>query len=186
MSIILRDGTVSTQTATVDASGNLHTTNPSASANAATASTSSTEIGAIAATANPTAVTNGQQIGAMSDKVGKLVVVTAAPRQLVGVQTTSIATTISETTIVTAGASGVFNDITGFQITNATGTAVTVTIKDATSGTTRKVYDLAANGGIVVNFDPPLPQSSAAANWTATLSVNTVTVNVNVDYVKNI
>jgi hypothetical protein len=86
---------------------------------------------------------------------------------------------------VTAGATGVFNDITGIQITSATGTPVTVTIKDSTSGTTRKVYDLAANGGIVVPFSTPLPQSGAAANWTATLSVNTVTVNINVDYVKN-
>jgi hypothetical protein len=86
---------------------------------------------------------------------------------------------------VTAGATGVFNDITGIQITNATATAVTVTIKDATSGTTRKVYDLAANGGIVVPFSTPLPQAAAANNWTATLSVNTVTVNINIDYVKN-
>lgn len=200
MSIILRDGTISTQVATVDSNGNLHvslsgtggianplpTTDAADGTTGATAPTKAIEVGGIAATANPTAVTNGQLVGAMADKVGKLVIVTAAPRQLVAPQVTTITNSTSETTIVTAGASGVFNDITGFQITNATGTAVSVTIKDATSGTTRKIFDLAASGGIVVHFNPPLPQSSAAANWTATLSVTGVTVDINVDYVKNI
>jgi len=138
-----------------------------------------------AATTYPTAVTDGQMVGAMGDKAGRQAVVLNAPRDLIGVQTTQIASSTSETTIVTAGATGIFNDITGIQITNATATAVTVTIKDSTAGTTRKVYDLAANGGIVVPFSTPLPQAAAANNWTATLSVNTVTVNINVDYVKN-
>lgn len=105
------------------------------------------------------------------------------PRASIGAQTTAIASSTSETTIVTAGASGIFNDITCLQITNATAaTPVTVTIKDATSGTTRKVYDLAGGGGIVVPFPVPLSQSASANNWTATLSVNTVTVHVNVDF----
>jgi hypothetical protein len=155
------------------------------SATAATVPANAVLKGLRAATTYPTAVTDGQMVAAMGDKAGRQAVVLNAPRDLLGVQTTQIASSTSETTIVTAGATGVFNDITGIQITNATATAVTVTIKDATSGTTRKVYDLAANGGIVVAFSTPLPQAAAANNWTATLSVNTVTVNINIDYVKN-
>ncbi len=154
-------------------------------ATAATVPANAVLKGLRAATTYPTAVTDGQMVAAMGDKAGRQAVVINAPRDLLGVQTTQIASSTSETTIVTAGASGVFNDITGIQITNATATAVTVTIKDSTSGTTRKIYDLAANGGIVVPFSTPLPQATAANNWTATLSVNTVTVNINIDYVKN-
>jgi hypothetical protein len=105
-------------------------------------------------------------------------------RDLVGVQQTTITNSTGETTIVTAIGS-VFADITGLQITNATATACSVTIKDSTAGTTRKIYDLQANGGIVVHFSPPLPQNAVNNNWTATLSVNTVTVHINADYVKN-
>jgi hypothetical protein len=105
-------------------------------------------------------------------------------RDLVGTKWTQIASSSAETTIV-ASVSSVFLDITGIQITNQTATAVTVTIKDSTGGTTRKTYDLAANGGIVVHFSPPLPQSAVTNNWTATLSSAAVTVDINVDYIQN-
>jgi hypothetical protein len=100
-----------------------------------------------------------------------------------GDQTTQIVSSSTETTIVTANAAA-HNDITGLQITNQSATIpVTVTIKDGTAGTTRKVFDLAAGGGIVVSFPNKLMRQSAInANWTATLSVATVTVDVNVDY----
>lgn len=138
----------------------------------------------IAAVALPTAASATDTVVPMLDKYGRSVVLPQVMRDLVGVQTTQIASSTSETTIV-AQISGVFADITGLQITNQTATAVTVTIKDSTAGTTRKVYDLAASGGIVVHFSPPLPQATANNNWTATLSVNTATVDVNVDFVKN-
>lgn len=132
---------------------------------------------------------NKQALALQQDSSGNLLVnvVKNAPVAgvTVGTQYTQIASSTSETTIVTAGATGVYNDITGMQITNQSSTAVTVTIKDSTGGTTRKVFDLAANGGIVVNWQGiPLPQSAAHNNWTATLSVNTVTVDINVDFIE--
>ena len=142
------------------------------------------QIAGIAATALPSANTATDLTVPMTDKFGRAVVLTNAMRDIVGTQTTQIANSTSQTTIVTAVAS-TFLDITGFQITNATATAVTVTIKDSTSGTTRKVYDLAANGGIVVHFDPPLPQAAVNNNWTATLSATGITVDINVDYIQN-
>ena len=102
----------------------------------------------------------------------------------VGSQTTQITST-AQTTIVTAGTTGIYNHITGLQITNQTATAVTVTLKDGTSGTTRKVYDLAANGGIVVQFPYGLLQAAAAANWTLTLSASSITVDANVDFIES-
>ena len=99
--------------------------------------------------------------------------------------TTQIASSSTETTIVPASPSGVYNNIVSWQITNASASAVTVTIKDSTAGTTRFVYDLASNGGIVVYFPLPVVQSKAGANWTATLSSGSVTVDINVQYVQS-
>ncbi len=128
---------------------------------------------------------SGQFTPVSFDADGNLLVSSQPPAYgTIGSQTTQIDST-SETTIVTAGASGIYNDIIGFQITNQSATAVTVTIKDSTAGTTRKVFDLAANGGIVVNFPYGLPQSAAANNWTATLSASGVTVDVNVDFIES-
>lgn len=95
---------------------------------------------------------------------------------------TQITNSSAETTIIPAGSTGVYNNPVSWQFTNASSTAVTITIKDSTGGTTKFVYDLAANGGIVVCFPMPVAQSVSAANWTATLSVNSVTVNCSVQY----
>jgi hypothetical protein len=143
------------------------------------------QMGVIAkVSALPTATSDAFLIAPMADKFGRQVVLPQAMRDLVGTKWTQIASSSAETTIV-ASVSSVFLDITGIQITNQTATAVTVTIKDSTGGTTRKTYDLAANGGIVVHFSPPLPQSAVTNNWTATLSSAAVTVDINVDYIQN-
>ena len=141
--------------------------------------------GAKACITNPTAVTNAQLVGVMTDDVGRLVTVGGHVRDLVGVQTTTIASSAAETTVITAIAS-TFLDITSLSLTNATATAVSATLKDATAGTTRAIYDLAANGGIVLTFDPPLPQAASNNNWTITLSAATVTVHINAVFVKNV
>ncbi len=146
------------------------------------------KIGGKARTANPTAVADADRVDAMFDDIGRQVVVLSQVRDLVVHQHTQIASSSSETTILTAGASGVFHDLTQLVITNQTATAVNVTIKDATSGTTRMVIALpaAAGGGVVIPFPVPAPQASAANNWTATLSSAAVTVNFYVQAVKNV
>lgn len=143
------------------------------------------KIGAIARTANPTAATATRRTDIFADDVGRLVVVQGQCRDLVGIQTTNIASSSAETTIITQAA-GVFNDITSLSLTNRTATACYATLKDSTGGTTRAIYDLAANGGIVLTFNPPMPQAAVNTNWTITLSVNTVTVDVNAVFVKNV
>ena len=157
-----------------------------AAADAATVSGNPVSLGATARTANRTSVTDGQAVRVVADKQGRLIT-NGAVRDLVSHQHTQIASSSSETTIVTAGGAGVFNDITSLVITNQTATAVNVTIKDSTAGTTRMIIALAANGGAVITPSIPIPQlASANNNWTATLSSSSVTVNFFVQFVKNV
>jgi glutamate/tyrosine decarboxylase-like PLP-dependent enzyme len=48
------------------------------------------------------------------------------------------------------------------------------------------IIDLAASGGAVIPFPRPLKQTTVNNNWTATLSVNTVTVHIFVQAEKNV
>lgn len=123
------------------------------------------KVGGLAKTTQPTAVTDGQRANALFDKVGRQVVTTAHVRDLVSQQQTAITGT-TETTIVTAVAA-TFNDLSTLVITNAANQATTVTIRDSTAGTTRAIFDLAANGGIALNLPVPWKQGAVNTNWTA-------------------
>jgi hypothetical protein len=145
------------------------------------------KIGGVARTANPTAVTTGQRVNATFDKLGKQVVV-GAIRDLKGVQKTSISTT-SETTVVTAGAAGVFNDVYAIVVTNKSAVNLFVDFKDATAGTTRMTLAAPASDtrGFTVAVDSAMVQATAANNWTATLSgtPTSATVEISILYVSN-
>lgn len=143
----------------------------------------------LATTANPANATAGNLTPLMLDKAGRVVVTPSNVRELVAVQQTSVATT-GETTIVSAGGAGVFNDLAQLVITTAGAAAQTITIKDATSGTTRLVLNypnaaVAPGAPLVINFATLLPQGAAAANWTVTQSVATA-CNYTVVFVKNL
>jgi len=142
------------------------------------------KIGGLAKTANPTAVSDGQRVTAIFDKLGKQVVV-GALRDLKKLQTTTITTT-TETTIVTAGSSGVFNDIYGLTISNTSGTAVNVAIKDSTAGTTRMTVMVPAGDmrGFTVPVDSAMVQATAANNWTATVSAAASSIFITALYVQ--
>jgi len=155
-------------------------------ANAASDAGNPVKIGGLAKTTNPTAVADGQRVNGLFDKVGKMVVA-GALRQLKGVQTTTITAT-TETTIVTAGAAGVFNDLYGLVLANTSATAVNVAIKDATAGTTRVTIQVPAGDtrGFTVPVDSAVVQATAANNWTATLSAAVTSILVTALYVSNI
>ena len=143
-------------------------------------------IGLTARQTNRTAVADGNRVRAIADDMGRQVVVVGQVRDLVSHQHTQIASSSAETTIVTAVASE-FHDLVMLVLTNQTATAVNVTIKDATAGTTRMIVALAANGGAVLPFPVPLPQLAAVNNnWTATLSSAAVTVNILAQFIKNV
>ena len=110
------------------------------------------------------------------------------PRASIGIQQTAVAAT-TETTIVAAGAAGVFNDIIGLVISTAGLAAQTITIKDATAGTTRFVINypnaaVAPAMPFTLSFPVPIQQAVAAANWTVTQSLGT-SCNYTVLFAKN-
>ena len=143
------------------------------------------KMGGKARTTNPTAVADADRVDATFDDIGRQVVVLNQVRDLVGSQVTTISNSTSETTVVTAIAS-TFCDLTSLTLTNATATAVVATLKDATAGTTRGIYALAASGGVTIPFPVPKAQAAVNNNWTITLSALSITVYVVAEYVKNV
>lgn len=172
-----------------DASGRLHVTNSGGVggtvAHDGADAGNPVKIGGQARTTNPTAVADADRVNAIFDDLGRLVVVPHQVRDLVATQATTITNSTTETTIVTAAAS-TFHDLTHLTITNASATAVVVTLRDATGAGTPCTYALAANGGIVLAYPTPKKQGTVNTNWTVQLSVNTVTVYIVAEYVKNI
>lgn len=139
-------------------------------ANAASDSGNPIKIGGVGINAIPTAVTNGQRVNANYDLEGRALIAFADRSQIVDGGAITISTT-TETTILAAGAAGIFNDLTLLMLTNTSSTAVRVDIRDATAGTVKFSVALAANGGAIIPFNlVPRNQTTAANNWTAQLS----------------
>ncbi len=128
-------------------------------------------IGGRASNTNPTAVANADVCQLMVDVQGRVITSPHSPRALVNIQQTNLANT-TETTIVTAAAS-TFHDLLLLSLHNAGAALNQVTIRDSTTGTTRFVVQLAADGGGTV-FQPsiPIPQATVNNNWTAQASVS--------------
>ncbi len=133
-----------------------------------------------------TAVASGDVCDISTDNQGRQIITPHAPRDFIGHQTTTITASITETTIFTAGAAGVFLDLTQITITNSSATALIVTLKDATAGTTRAIYAIAANGGIVITPIVPINQAAAAANWTLTCGTSVSSIYVYVQAVRRL
>jgi hypothetical protein len=128
------------------------------------------KVGAVARTTNPTAVADADRVNLRANKLGDLIVLKNAPRELKVRNTVSIAGT-GETTILAAGAASVYHDLTHLTITNGSASATVVTLRDATGGSAVDKYSIAANGGITINFSDPATQATAANNWTLQSSV---------------
>jgi len=143
------------------------------------------KIGGQARITNPTAVADADRVNAIFDDVGRQIVILNQVRDLVAKNKITLSTT-TETTLLAAGAAGVFHDVTLIVITNSSATAVRVDIRDATAGTTVLEVAIAANGGAVIPFPTPLPQAAAANNWTAQLSAAVTDVRIFIQAVKNV
>jgi len=126
------------------------------------------KVGGQARTTNPTAVADADRANFITDKLGKQVVV-GSIRDLKVNQVTTITTSASETTVLTAVAS-TFLDVYGCIVTNTSATAVTVAFKDSTAGTTQ--FNIAVPAGETRGFMLPesgaMKQTTVNNNWTAT------------------
>lgn len=138
-------------------------------------------------TANPTAVTDGQMVAAMADKLGRTVVVVGNVRDMKGNQFTTITSSTSETTVVTAVAS-TFLDVYGVIVENTSATASKVTFKDSTAGTTQfEIYVPAGDTrGLMLPSSDAFKQTTVNTNWTATCGTSVASIVISVLYVKNI
>lgn len=152
----------------------------------AAASGNPVAMGITARQTNRTPVTDGDAVRMVGDDMGRAVAVIGQVRDLVNHQHTQIASSAAETTIITAAGAGVFADLVGLIVTNQTATAVNLTVKDSTAGTTRMVIALAASGGAVIMFPRPVKQATANNNWTVTLSSAAVTVNIFAQFENNV
>lgn len=178
------DGSV---TVTQSTAANLNAQVVGPAADDAAISGNPVSVGLHARTTNRTAVADGDVVRAMGDKLGRTVTAAHQVRALISHQHTQIASSSAETTIATAGGAGVFHDLISLVLTNQTATAVNVTLRDSTAGTTRMIIALAPNGGAVITPSAPIPQLAAANNnWTAQLSNATTTVNVFAQFAKNV
>mgnify|MGYP001558685469 CR=1 FL=1 len=140
------------------------------------------KIGGQARTTNPTPVADGDRVNAMFDPQGRQVTVQGHVREMVVQQRTQITTT-TETTILTAGAAGVFHDLTNLVISSVNDAVVT--IRDTTAGTIIMVIDVSGKTATPIPIQVPIKQTTAATNWTAQLAAG-ATVNIFVQAVKNL
>lgn len=135
------------------------------------------KVGGVARTANPTAVTAGDRVDLYMDKLGRPVVTPIAPRERVISSGRISLTTTSETTLVAAGAAGVFRDMVMLMLSNESATECRVDIRDVTAGTIVLSMDLAGDGGgMVAPFRLGFPQTTAASAWSIQLSAAVSTV----------
>ena len=87
---------------------------------------------------------------------------------------------------MTAGGANVFLDLYGLVFANTGASTTKVTIKDATAGTTRMIFEVPTleTRGFMVPAGSAVPQAAANANWTATCGTSTTAMEVTALYVK--
>lgn len=144
------------------------------------------KIGGQARTTNPTAVADADRVNAMFDKQGKQIVRTVAPRELVTDTTTTITASTSETTILAAGAGGVFHDITMLTVANTSATDVRIDFRSATAGAVRFSWLVPAGSTIGGVMQTPINQTTAANNWTAQSSASVTDLRIFAQAAKNL
>jgi hypothetical protein len=180
-------------TVTANQGGAPWTVNPGTAANwgvgatAAAVPANADYLGANAITSLPTAATPGNLVGVSADKFGRPVALISTIRDLVGTQTTTISASTAETTIVTAGAAGVFNDLIMLIVSNTSaGTTTRIDFRDTTAGTI--LFSLISVGGqqpVGFALAIPIPQTGAATNWTAQCAVSTTDIRIYAVFAKN-
>lgn len=143
------------------------------------------KFGGIARITNPTAVADADRVNAIFDKLGKQIVV-GAIRDMKGVQQTTITSSTAETTIISSVAS-TFLDLYGIIVANTSASAASVTVKDATAGTTRFILYVPAGEtrGFTLPVDSAIPQAAVTNNWTATCT-SVASLQITALYVKNL
>ena len=141
-------------------------------------------VASVGRSTHPSKTTDTNLVNVFLDVAGRSVVQVGSPRELCGQQVTTITSSTTETTIITAGGAGVFNDLTHLTISNSSATGTLVTIKDTTGGTTRAIYYVGPGATADMAFTPGFTQTSAAATWTATCGTSVASIYIVASYAR--
>lgn len=137
-------------------------------------------------TANPTPVALGTPGAAYFDKSIRQVVIPQQIReQVVSSGVITLSSTTAETTLMSAGAAGVFHDLTSIWCSNTSGTVTRIDVRDATGGTIRFPLEVPPTDMRGVVLQVPFPQTTAANNWTVQSSASIADVRCVGNFVKN-
>ena len=80
-----------------------------------------------------------------------------------------------------------FHDLVYVKASNNSSVAVTVDIRDATTGGIVMTLDVPANGVVGVSTPVPIPQNAAADTWTADMGdITGTTCQVDALFIKNV
>lgn len=143
------------------------------------------KIGGVARITLPTAVSDGDRVNGMYSKIGKKVVCIGSVRELVEQGTVTLTTT-AETTLIAAGAAGVFHDLTNIFVANTSGTARRIDFRDATAGAVIFSINVGANVTNTTALPVQIVQTTAANNWTVQMDANATDVRIFAGAVKNL
>ena len=123
---------------------------------------------------NPANVTDGTTVTGFRDRQGRVMVMAEAPRELKVTGNVNLTTT-AETTLIAAGAAGVFHDLTLLVISTDDSTLASsmLSVRDATAGTVIMTIRFSSSTSvpITIPFSTSISQTTAANNWTVQLSV---------------
>lgn len=144
------------------------------------------QVGGNARQTNPTAVTDGDVARIITDDVGRTVNVPHQVRDLIVQQTTTITASTTETTVLTAGAAGVFHDLIAIWFANTGSANIRVDLRDATAGSVISSFAVPARNTVGVVFSAAFKQASSANNWTAQCSASTSSLYVTAQAAKNV
>jgi hypothetical protein len=134
----------------------------------------------------PTAVTDGQAVDPMCSKGGKLVTDPYGPREMrtvSGLITLSASTT--ETTLVAAGGSGVFLDLSSIKLCNTSASDARVDIRDATAGTVVDSWFVQAGRCVGQSYPFPIPQTTANNAWTVQSSASVTDLRIKASFAQS-
>ena len=123
-----------------------------------------TKIGGVSRTTNPTAVVDGARVNASFDALGRQVMTLHQVRDLI-VTASAATATLAEVTLLT-GVASTFSDMVEITCANASGAAVTISIRDATGAGVTKTITVGASSTESRDFPVPIPQGVRADSWT--------------------
>ena len=128
-------------------------------------------IAAVSRSSLPLSTDNGDVTRLMSDLQGRLVTV-GSPREQ-KLRRTVVLSGSAETTLASAGAAGVFMDLSAITFSNNSATQKTIEVRDTSGGTPVITMTLDSSaGGAHLPYPEPMPQSGAAAAWTVEMDVS--------------